>query len=136
VKTLEQEVEEDEGRRHKLYRDILGIGTIGVGRNLEDTGLSDDEIDLMKKNDCDRARKEAESFWWFAAIDPVRQLVVLSMLFQMGLPKFLDFKLMILALRTRDYVTAAKEMRSSLWARQTPQRAEKLAKWMETGVCA
>jgi hypothetical protein len=35
-----------EGRRRFAYRDSLGILSIGVGRNLQDRGLADDEIDL------------------------------------------------------------------------------------------
>ncbi len=135
MKTLEELIRQDEGLSLKVYKDTVGVLTIGYGRNLESVGISQAIADQMMEEDCDRVREEAQAFWWWGAIDEVRQLVVLSMLFQLGLQKFLGFQRMIIALRSRNYPAAAEEMRSSLWARQTPERAEKLAKWMETGVC-
>lgn len=134
MKTLEDLIRGDEGLSLKPYKDTLGFLTIGYGRNLESNGISQATADLMLEEDCGRVRQEAAAFWWWPAIDEVRQLVVLSMIFQLGLTTFLGFQRMILALRNRNYTAAAEEMRSSLWARQTPERAEKLAKWMETGV--
>ena len=40
-----------EGVRDKVYLDTEGIETIGVGRNLKDKGLSEDEIDYLLQND-------------------------------------------------------------------------------------
>lgn len=134
MKSLEDLLKADEGLSLVPYKDTRGFLTIGYGRNIEANGISQATADLMLKEDCDRVRQEASAFWWWAAIDEVRQLVVLSMLFQLGLTTLLGFQRMIIALRTRNYAAAAEEMRSSLWARQTPERAEKLAKWMETGV--
>ncbi len=129
---LEDLVAQDEGLRLLPYKDTLGVLTIGYGRNLEE-GISKDEAELMRANDCARARKEASTFYWFGPLDPVRRLVVLSMIFQLGLSRFLDFDRTIVAIRNGDYGTAAVEMRSSLWATQCPKRALKLSKWMETG---
>lgn len=135
MKTLEELLKQDEGLSLKPYKDSLGYLTIGYGRNLETMGISQATADLMLEEDCARVRQEAENFWWWGALDEARQLIVLSMLFQLGLSKFLEFQRMIIAIRNRNYPAAAEEMRSSLWARQTPERAEKLAQWMQTGVC-
>jgi lysozyme len=131
--TLEELIDDLEGRKSKLYSDTMGVPTIGCGRNLRDVGLSDDEIDYLRNNDCARARDEAAKFYWFPILDPVRQLVVLSMLYQLGLSRFLTFERMIIALKERDYTGAAREMRDSQWAKQTPNRVQKLSGWMETG---
>ena len=40
-----------EGVEHKPYVDTVGKTTIGVGRNLDDVGLTDDEIDYLLDND-------------------------------------------------------------------------------------
>ena len=40
-----------EGVRNQVYKDHLGIETIGVGRNLRDRGLSDEEVDYLLSND-------------------------------------------------------------------------------------
>ena len=36
-----------EGSRLKPYRDTVGKLTIGIGRNLDDVGLSEDEVDYL-----------------------------------------------------------------------------------------
>ena len=36
-----------EGLRLQVYKDTLGIDTIGIGRNLEDRGISKEELDWM-----------------------------------------------------------------------------------------
>lgn len=43
---LLSELSRDEGRRLKPYLDTVGKTTIGVGRNLTDVGISEDECDL------------------------------------------------------------------------------------------
>ena len=36
-----------EGLRLQVYKDTLGIDTIGIGRNLEDRGITKEELDWM-----------------------------------------------------------------------------------------
>jgi lysozyme len=62
-----------------------------------------------------------------------RQDVVLNMLFNLGLPKFLAFRKMIEALRLANYDQAATEMLDSKWAIQVGIRAKELAEIMRTG---
>lgn len=59
-----------------------------------------------------------------------QQEVVFEMVYQMGVNGVLNFKMMWLALEQLDYGIASVEMLDSRWAKQTPQRAEKLAKKM------
>ena len=40
-----------EGVKNHVYKDHLGIETIGVGRNLVDRGLTDEEVDFLLSND-------------------------------------------------------------------------------------
>ena len=49
-----------EGVRSKVYMCSAGYETIGVGRNIADSGLglSDDEIDYLLNNDIERVRQE------------------------------------------------------------------------------
>ena len=44
----------------------MGIETVGVGRNLRDVGLSDDEILYLLNNDIDRVEKQLDNYfpWW------------------------------------------------------------------------
>ena len=42
-------VAKHEGMVLEPYRDSLGISTIGIGRNLEDRGITDTELDYIGK---------------------------------------------------------------------------------------
>ncbi|MCH8136115.1 MAG: glycoside hydrolase family protein [Proteobacteria bacterium] len=122
-----------EGIRIKPYLDSVGKLTIGVGRNLDDTELSDDEVELMLNNDIERAAKNAERFSWWRELDSVRQMVVVDMLFNLGLAGFAKFRKTISFIGAGDYPKAAEEMLDSKWASQVGSRAVRLAKMMRTG---
>jgi lysozyme len=49
-----------EGVRSKVYLCSAGYETIGVGRNISESGmgLSDDEVDYLLENDIERVIKE------------------------------------------------------------------------------
>ena len=44
---LMQKLVAHEGMRLDVYKDTLGINTIGIGRNLDDRGITKDELDWM-----------------------------------------------------------------------------------------
>jgi len=123
-----------EGVEHKPYKCTAGYLTIGVGRNIEERGLSDDEIDYILNNDVNIATDElVDSFSWYGDLDPIRQRIVIDMVFNLGMPRFKQFKNMIAALEAGDWAEAAVQMMDSRWAKQVGQRAERLRDMMETG---
>ena len=126
-------VEWAEGRRAFPYEDSVGKLTIGVGRNLDDRGLSTDEIDLLLSNDQLIAYKEATKLTFFENLDVVRQMVVVDMIFNMGFPRFIGFVKTINALSVGNYKLAAVEMQDSKWYRQTGRRAKALIIAMHSG---
>jgi lysozyme len=66
-------------------RTIRGHLTIGKGRNLEDVGLSDDEIEHLFENDIRRAVAGAKRLIRnFDALSENRQIVVTSLVYMMG----------------------------------------------------
>lgn len=108
--------------------------TIGVGRNLEDTGITEEEALVLMDNDIRRCQKEAqENFRWFDFLTDARKDVIVSMVFNMGLSRFKEFTQMIKALELRDYEKASNEMLDSKWARQVKDRAIELSKLMRVG---
>lgn len=120
-----------EGLELKPYRCSADKLTIGVGRNIEDRGITMDEAEFMLNTDIALVMKEALQvlpFW--NTLTPVRREVVLNMLFNLGMPRFLKFKKMLDALEKRDYTAAAFEMENSRWASQVGERAEELADMM------
>lgn len=110
----------------------MGKLTIGVGRNLDENGISENEALILLANDIKRCEIEASQFAWFRYLSPVRQDVILCMLFNLGLPRFKGFKKMISAIQKGDYIEAADQMLDSKWAEQVGDRAETLATMMET----
>ena len=125
----------EEGMRLKPYRCSKGKLTIGVGRNLDDKGLSNEEALFLLQNDIQEAiislKKE---FSFFQSLSMDRQIVLIDMCFNLGINRLKGFKKMIKAIEEKDYSLASKEMLSSLWAQQVGARAKDLAHLMETGV--
>lgn len=126
----------DEGIRLRVYLDEKGKSTIGVGRNLEDVGISEDEALLMLKNDILTARKECAKYPWFSTLDETRQDVIVCMMFNLGAAKFAEFKGLSAALQAHNFDSAATEMLSSRWAGEVGKRAVRLAEAMKSGVMA
>lgn len=122
-----------EGVEKFPYKCTAGYLTIGVGRNIEERGLLDDEIDFLLDNDIEVVLNEVSvTFDWFFNLTEVRQRVVADMIFNLGLPRFKQFKNMIAALEEGDWSEAANQMMDSKWAKQVGARAERLRDMMET----
>ena len=123
-----------EGVRDKVYLDTEGIETIGVGRNLKDKGLSEDEIDYLLQNDISEFKSGVQDTWsWWDNLDDVRQRVVVDMAFNMGLGGLSKFKKTLGHIESGEYEEAASEMLNSRWAEQVGRRANALSEMMRTG---
>lgn len=130
---------EEEGLRLFPYVDTVGKTTIGIGRNLTDTGISEAEAGFLLHNDIDRTERALDgALPWWRALDPVRQLVLLDMAFNMGLGHegkgLLSFRNTLRAMRERRWSDAAAGMEASKWARQTGRRARRLTAMMRSGL--
>lgn len=125
----------DEGLRLKPYRDTVGKLTIGVGRNLDDKGITRDEAMALLDNDLAECIGDLRgSFPWFDTLNEARQCVVVNMRFNLGPVGFRKFKRTIAAIERKDWPTAARGIRLSLAAKQTGQRYQRLADMMESGI--
>ncbi len=129
---LKSQLQKHEGLRLIPYTDTLGNLTIGVGRNLSKP-LSKSCWMLMLSEDIEEAYAGVEKLPWFIVLSDVRQRVVVDMVFNMGLQKFLTFKNLIQAIKTSNFEMAAFEMLNSQWAKQVGQRAKTLATMMLSG---
>lgn len=132
-----QQLEREEGRVKYAYQDHLGFWTIGVGRLIDKRkggGLRDKEIDFLLDNDiAEKTAEVVERLPWVAALDAPRSAVLVGMAFQMGTAGLLGFQGTLAAVRDGHYSHAAARMLDSLWAKQTPDRARRMARQMETG---
>ena len=130
---LERMLVADEGYRKHPYEDTEHKLTIGVGRNLDDVGLRDDEIKLMLANDVKVVRDQLIHVDWYRNLNEPRQHVIENMVFNLGWPKFMGFKKTIAFIIQRRYADAADEMLRSKWASQVKDRALRLASIMRNG---
>ena len=144
-----------EGLRLQVYKDTLGIDTIGIGRNLKDRGITDEELEWMDIPSIDTVYEhgitEADAMYLaqndvqiveeelvrahpcVEELDAVRQLILIDMAFNMGVPRLSKFKKMWAAIHENKFDVAAKEMLDSRWATQVKSRSTKLAHAMHHG---
>jgi lysozyme len=133
VQKLIENLKRHEGLRLKPYLCSEGKITIGFGRNLEDMGISEKEAEMLLMSDIERCYEELDVFSWFHDLDQVRQEAMVNMLFNLGLPTFLEFKRTLKFMAEGAYSQAAVEMLDSKWANQVGDRAKELAYMVETG---
>lgn len=134
LERLKEQLTRHEGLRLKPYRCTAGKLTVGIGRNLDDVGISKEEAYILLDNDIQRAKDSLfAALPWVKALDEVRLAVLLNMTFNLGIAGLLGFINTLRAVEGRDFKTAAEGMRRSLWASQVKGRAEELARMMETG---
>ena len=133
MKRLIAMLQRHEGLRLKPYKCTAGKVSIGYGRNLDDMGISEVEAMILLRHDIERCYDELNVFSWFADLDQVRQEALVDMLFNLGLPTFLEFKKTLKYVAEGKYSQAAEEMLRSKWADQVGDRAKELAYMMDTG---
>ncbi len=113
---------------------MKGKLTIGIGRNLDDVGISENEAIGLMTNDITKATLSLErNFSWFKKLNTPRRIVVLSMAFNLGIVGLTQFKKMIKCIESGDFLSASKEMLNSAWALQVKDRALQLSEIMKKG---
>ena len=123
-----------EGLRLKPYHCSAKKLTIGVGRNLDDVGITEEEALVLLVNDTARVIGELDrNIPTFTHLDEIRKRVLVDMGFNLGISRLLLFRRMLAALEQGDYQKAAVEMMDSKWANQVGSRAERLKHMMNTG---
>lgn len=132
-------IEESEDCVLTAYRDTRGLWTVGVGHLMDQahdwTGytITQEQADEWLEQDSAHARVLATGFPYFRSMNEVRQAVCISMCFQLG-NKPLYWPHFMAALSAQDYVAAATAGRDSEWWRtQTPKRAEREMRMLESG---
>lgn len=131
------------------YKCSMGYLTIGVGRNLETNPMTEEEKKAcgdyihgitknaafyLLRNDIKRVTKECEKsipFW--KQLDDERQYALLDMVFQIGIYGVKKFKKMLSAMGVGNWKEASAQCLDSKYAVQTPVRAKRIAKTIETG---
>lgn len=135
VETLSKALKRDEGIRLKPYRCTAGKLTIGIGRNLDDKGISESEAMALLAGDIKEVETslDAKLPWWRSLNEP-RQHVLANMAFNLGIDGLLQFKNTLALIQAGKFDDAASGMLASKWAGQVKGRATRLAKQMQTGI--
>jgi lysozyme len=132
---LRQQLVEHEGERLTVYRCPAGYLTIGVGRNLEGTGISKAESRHLLDNDINRCINEAVArFPWFPDMDPIRQRAIVDLVFNMGMGTFLTFRRTLSYLAVKDYEQAGNALVNSQWYRQVGRRGKRIVSMVRLGI--
>ena len=136
------------------YKDSRGISTIGHGFNLEEpsnasvfkeiTGYTvkqarDGKISITKEHQeklldhsITVAEKDARQMVPdFDQLSPAKQDAIVNFLFNVGLTTARKFKNTFAAINSGDWERAAKGIRTSLYAKQVGDRAERIAAALE-----
>ena len=140
---------EHEGCVLKPYTCPAGKLTIGVGRNIEDNPLTEQEkralgdymhgitkngAMLLLRNDVAKCLKDLKTLEFWHKIDLERQYAMLDMCFQLGFSGLKKFKNMLYFMNLKDYKTASFHCLDSSYAVQTPKRAKRIANLIKEGV--
>lgn len=139
---IEQMLIRDEGFRSKAYYCTEGYVTVGIGRKIGNKGDKlptlivnlEDELKLLRKEIYTiENRLHSYNAALYSRLNEARRAVLISMVYQVGWVGVMKFKRMWAALNALDYDEAANQMLDSLWAKQTANRANRLAEQMRSG---
>lgn len=135
---LRSQLIRDEGEIPYAYQDSEGYWTIGVGHLIDKRkggGLPKEIIDALLDWDIRQKTIEVtQAFPWATKLDPVRFAALTNMCFQLGTEGVKKFRNMLSALEAGRYSEVKAHALDSLWAKQTPDRAERVATQLATGV--
>jgi len=134
MSNLTELLKKHEGVKYELYKCTSDKWTIGVGRNLEDVGISEEEADYLLQNDIERTIALMDDYIpWHDDLDLIRHEALVNFVFNVGIGTAMKFKKAMTALEKQDYETAANEMMDSNWSKQVGQRAVEVTEMIRTG---
>ena len=128
MSNLVDSIKKHEGYVGIVYKDSLGIDTIGYGFAIKDLELDEDICEII----LERKLKDLQSridlkFNWYRYMPQEIKDVVIEMCYQLGVTGFSKFKKTIAYLQNKQWNDASVEMLDSLWAKQTPNRAKEMS---------
>ena len=131
---LKNEVKACEGYVNKIYKCTEGFDTIFYGHKITPEDNYKHGVEYPKEvgeevfeKDFQRTVDAAERLIGDRWINHIAKEVIINMVYQIGEGGVSKFKNMWKALDNEDYGEASFQMLDSLWAKQTPARAGKLA---------
>jgi len=143
IEQLKKDLIEDEGVKHEIYLDHLGLPTHGIGHLITEwdeeygkpvgTPVSEERVNQCFEVDVQGTIQECKHLYNdFDDLPEEAQLIIANMMYNLGRPRLSRFHKMKKAVDNRDWYEAAYEMTDSKWARQVPNRAHRLIERMKS----
>jgi len=142
IDRLRDLLEQDEGCVHAVYLDHLDKPTCGIGHLIIEgdaeygwpvgAPVSEERVAELFERDVKYAISDA--MWLHPDLDDMpgdAQITIISLAFQLGMPRYSKFVRHHAAIEARDWKEAAAQLRNSKLYRQTPQRTERHAARLE-----
>ena len=125
--SLIEDIKLEEGFSGTVYRCTEGFDTVGYGSRMP---ITKEEAELLLEYRLKAMKAQLTGYLYDIDIKDEAWDILFNMAYQLGVKGVLNFKNMIKALKDNDYKEASKQGLDSLWAKQTPQRANRLMKRM------
>ena len=124
--TLRKQLEIDEGIKHDIYLDHLGLPTFGIGHLITDadpesgqavgTTISDERVQSAFEADVVSVIEDCNKLYDdFDELPEEVQQIIANMMFNMGRTRLSKFRGMKRGVDARDWNAAADEMVDSRW---------------------
>ena len=141
IEILKKQLIEDEGCKYQIYLDHLGYKTFGIGHLCKATDpendlevgseVSKERVDECFINDIEKVIEDCTILYDnFYTLPDDAQLIIANMMFNLGRPRLSNFVRMRKAVDEGNYEEAKYQMLDSKWAKQVPNRAERLSERM------
>ena len=139
---MTEEIKADEGVVNEVYLDHLGLPTVGVGHLIRDhdpeygldvgTQVGEERVAELFESDLYTCVAETKLLYpQFEELPAEAQKILCNMMFNMGRPRLSRFHKMKKAVDSSDWKEAANQMLDSKWAKQVPNRANRLIERMK-----
>jgi lysozyme len=141
IEQLREELKRDEGCVNSIYLDHLNLPTTGIGHLINEwdeeygkpvgTPVSEERVNDLFDKDIQVTIDECKVLYDnFDDLPEEAQLIIANMMFNLGRPRLTKFRKMYEAVMDANWIEAAIQMEDSLWAKQVPNRAERLCNRM------
>ncbi len=145
-----KDIQREEGLRLKSYKDTRGYTTVGYGFNMDNPAarkvwqeagikapfqavkrgrqaLTKDEADKLAKHSYSIAFNDAKRIYPnFNKLSENRRQALVNLSYQLGGSRLREFEKANRAIRNGKFDIAAKHLAQSAWAKQTPERAQRI----------
>jgi len=152
--SIAPDIMQAEGVKDKVYKDTEGYKTIGIGFNMDSPNakkvwqqagiqtnfddaingrvkLTEDEINSLANTSYQIAENDAKSLVKnFDKLSDNRKAAVVQLSYQLGGPRLANFKTTLAAINAGNFKAAARQLQNSKLAKQTPERAQKIARML------